>query len=740
MRVRHRTDGRGGEKQALKSRKHASHRQADSGQAAPLARRGIRWHRWLVCFVAIYAIASSILASIRYANFRYDTWDLSVFRQALWSTTRGRILFEAGDHELFGVQSFFQIHPSFMMFPLAGLYALAPSPFTLLILQSLLTALAAIPLFYLTRDITNSDRKALLTAGLYLLWAPILSSNLYDFHLESFLPLELFTFFLLWTRARYAEGFLVAILAFLTLELTPLFILAFLVFLYFDQGITLLQRIWLTLRRSRASPSKPSPSTASPESGPSESLSLKWGIALGLAAVLAYLVLRLLEGPYLFLILGYTPAYHPTFGLSTGSLGLNLSYFTADLSMKLEYWVLLYALLAFIPLVRPRTLILVAPWLVFTFFTAFTDYYQFGYQYGYVVAAPLLIGFAYGLSHLQFAPPKELRSALLRRGPRPSPAVAVTGILVAVIAANVLLSPVNPAIQYPYTSVIGLPGGSNYLYQTYSPNLYGYDNLVRLTSLVPTGSTVLASDDLFNLVTNNVNAYTTLWYPSPPQHLPFNRTHLPDYVLLSGDQLPEMPSFVLPFLYNQSVYGVRGTLAESPVGPVLLFQRDYHGPSANYAPLPVKPGIYNSSTLSVGYAQVVNDSSARFNRSIVSTPPQNGTPLLYSIIWFGPYALLQAGNYSVSLSVRATPVLGANVSTTTPVLFLEVDGFATRLLFNESLTFGELNSSGWTNVTFSLSLPSLTLDTQVRGYLLCPLAQVWLNYLEIAPIMTRGAV
>ena len=452
-----------------------------------------------------------------------------------------------------------------------------------------------------------------------------------------------------------------AVLAFLTLELTPLFILAFLVFLYFDQGITLLRRIWGRLRQGKPAPSRAEPPGGPPPSTYPRRLSLRWGVALGLASILAYLVLRLLEGPYLFLILGYTPAYNPTFGFSTGSLGLNLSYLTADLSLKLEYWILLYALLAFIPLARPRTLLLIAPWLVFTFFTAFTDYYQFGYQYGYVVAAPLLIGFAYGLSHLQLASPREVRTALLRRSPRPSPAVAVTGILVAALAANVLLSPVNPAIQYPYTSVIGLPAGSNYLYQTYSPNLYGYNNLVRITSLVPSGSTVLASDDVFNLVTNNVNAYTTFWYPATPKHLPFNRTQLPDYILLSADQLPEMPSFVLPFLYNQSVYGVRGTLAESPVGPVLLFQKGYHGPSSNFAPLPVKPEVYNATTLSVGYAQVVNDSSARFNRSIVSTPPQNGTPLLYPIIWFGPYALLQGGNYSVTVSVRATALPGANV-------------------------------------------------------------------------------
>jgi uncharacterized membrane protein len=685
---------------------------------------------------AAYFVLASVLAAVRYVNFRYDTWDLSVFRQALWSTTHGRTLFEAGDHELFGVQSFFQIHPSFMMFPLSGLYALAPSAFTLLLLQSLLTALAAIPLFYLARDLTHSPRKALLTAGMYLLWVPILSSNLYDFHLESFLPLELFTFFLLWTRARYTSGFLVAVLAFLTLELTPLFILAFLAFLYLDQGIDLVHRVWLRLHPARTTPSRTPPTADRSPVTPSPNLSLKWGIALGVASVLAYLALRLLEGPYLFLILGYTPAYHPTFGLSTGSLGLNFSNFTAYLSLKIEYWILLYALLAFVPLARPRTLVLIAPWLVFTFFTAFTDYYQFGYQYGYIVAAPLLIGFAYGLSHLHLAPSREVRTALLRRNPRPSPAVAVTGILMAAIVANVLLSPVNPAIQYPYTSVIGLPGGNNYLYQTYSPNLYGYNNLVRITSLIPTGSTVLASDDLFDLVTNNVNAYTTLWYPAAPQHLPFNRTDLPEYILLSGDQLPEMPSFVLPFLYNQSVYGVRGTLAESPVGPVLLFERAYHGPSDNFAPLPLRPGTYNASTLSVGYAQVVNDTSARFNQSIVSTPPENSTPLLYPIVWFGPYALLQSGNYSVTVSVRATALPGTDVNASTPALFMEAQGFATPLLFNESYPYGLLNSTGWTNLTFNLSIPSLTMDLQVRGYVLYAKVRIWLDYITIDPSST----
>jgi len=175
----------------------------------------------LLALVSAYVAISFVMTSIRFTGFFTENWDFGIFQQALWSTTHGHILFEAGDYELLGVSSFFQVHPSFLIFVLAGIYWIAPSAYTLLAIQSLVVGLAAIPLFLLTRSITGSGRKALWVAAAFLVWLPLLSSQMYDFHLEAFLPLELFGMFLFWCQRRFWSAAGVATIAMLTLEVGP---------------------------------------------------------------------------------------------------------------------------------------------------------------------------------------------------------------------------------------------------------------------------------------------------------------------------------------------------------------------------------------------------------------------------------------------------------------------------------------------------------------------------------------
>ena len=78
--------------------------------------------RVLLGLVAAYVIVSFVMASLRFTGFFDENWDFGIFQQALWSTTHGHVLFEAGDYELLGVSSFFQVHPSFLLLGLAGVY------------------------------------------------------------------------------------------------------------------------------------------------------------------------------------------------------------------------------------------------------------------------------------------------------------------------------------------------------------------------------------------------------------------------------------------------------------------------------------------------------------------------------------------------------------------------------------------------------------------------------------------
>ena len=686
---------------------------------------------WLGVFIVLYAGIASFLAILRLVGFYDENWDMGIFEQALWTTGHhGPLLWEAGDRELIGVSTFFQVHPSLMMFPLTGLYYLAPSPVTLLVLQALVTALAAAPLYLIAKHYTGSQGKSLLTAGIYLVWVPVLSANLYDFHLEAFLPLELFTFFYLWLKGRYLAGGAWAFLSFVTLEIAPVFVFFFLVFFYFDYFLALAHKVWAKLFPGRVDPSARRAAVTMPRN-------FRWGLLLAVASVLTYVVLRLLSGPLLWVVLGYQPAFAPAWGFSAGSVGLGVGNLPIYLSAKVTYWFMLYALLAFVPLLRPRAFLLALPWLVSTFFSFDLNYVQLGYQYGYLAAIPLMLGFAYGIDRVEITSLGEIWG-WIRSGPsRARKPSSMTLILAAVVVVNILLSPVDPVMQASGIPEGVTPAGYWLNYQPVS----GYSDVQSVVRMIePANSTVLASDDLFPFVANNPNAYTTLWYPQNPPYLPFNTSNLPQYILLSRAGIYNTPTFLQAELYNQSDYGVRATVGVTPVGPVTLFERGYHGAAESLSPLKMRSQTFYGSKVYVGDGRVVPNPDATYNYSVESVSPLSSNlsclncPYVIENLWFGPFLTLYPGTYTVTISIRADAFRNATVNASTPALWVDSSGFDTPLWYNNlNVTYGDLHKTGWATVSFDFTLSELVYSVEVRGYVLSQNMVLNLNYINIAP-------
>jgi uncharacterized membrane protein len=556
------------------------------------------YSRLLLLFVAAYVLVSFVLASLRFTGFFAENWDFGIFQQALWSTSHGHILFEAGDYELLGVASFFQVHPSFMMFSLAGVYALLPSPFTLLAIQSLVVGFAAVPLYWLTGSITGSRRKAIWVAVAYLIWLPLLSSQLYDFHLESFLPLELFSMFLLWYRGRYWSAATVATLSMLTLEVAPLFVFATALFFALPPLRSSIARFWRGLRlHYRGTHFPPLAQLRQSLLGYLSDPKVLFSWVMAEFSVGMYIVLRLFQGPWIDALIGSNVG--PTgsnWGFSTSSLGLSFGNLGSNFPMKVEYWLILYGLLLLIPLIAPRTLLLALPWLVYTFFSAIPNYVTIGYQYGTVAAFPVFVGLAYAMNRITIDPLGSLPTGLpgtessrprgegnprappVQRPRRKSQRLPFgTFAMVGIVLGGVLLSPITP---WNLSSAIpeNIPPG---YWGRYSVPA-GYAKVVEVAALVPSGASVLASTDLFPFVANNVNAYATLWYPADPPYLPFNVTDPPRFVLVSQVMWANLPSWIGPLLSNQNTYGLRGYVPVTPLGWVRLFENQYLGNATTF--------------------------------------------------------------------------------------------------------------------------------------------------------------
>lgn len=541
---------------------------------------------WLVLLVAAFFAISLSLSVLRLLEFQTGNWDLGIPMQALWSTNHGHPLYEAGDYAQFGAGSWFEVHPSFLAVAIAPLYGVLPSAITLFVLQSGVVAAAAIPLYAIAKDVTGSERRALLTAGVYLVWPPVLSANLFDFHLESFLPLELFTLFFLWRRGRYVLGTLVAILACVTIEVGPVFVAMIALFFLLPP----IRATWRDVRSSVKLRVEGSAAKAWWDYGRSRigpwlrTPRVQAALALGLLSVVAYVLLREVEANPAWVLLAPVavsgnPAVPP---VGVGQLGLLLSRFPLALPQKVGYWLLLYGLVAFLPLRALRTQVIVLPWMVETFFSH-SSFTQLGNQYGFLPAVPLMIGFAYGVKDLELAPLTDLAKLFRRSSTRPDAAtsstsdrgarrlgrpVAWTLFLVGVLVACVLISPADPLVQ-TQASVSG--------YSVSYHSEPGYAQVQQMVSLLPSGATVLASNDLFPFVANDLHAYALLWTPTVLPYLPFNSSHLPTYVLVSSSQSGDVPAWLSPLLNEAPTYGILGWVYPTEAGEVTLYETGYTG-------------------------------------------------------------------------------------------------------------------------------------------------------------------
>lgn len=699
-------------------------RKTSSGLMTPM--------RWLVIAIAAFIAVSFTLAWLRAIEFHATTWDLGVYQQALWTTAHGRPFYETADVETGGFGSLLQIHSVFLFYGLVPLYWAFPYPTTLFAVQSVVVGVAAIPLFLLARDLTGSSRLGLVAGIVYLTWTPVLSSALYDVHPEAFLPVEIFTLILLWERHRYGWGFVVAAIAFSTMEVAP-------VLTFFVGGFGLLDIFGRTRRAEAGVSTKGGWNLLIGKiRGWLSDPRVRASLTLMTLSVAAFALLLYLRVDVLTRVLGTYPLSVPANGYVIGGTpaGLQLSWANASVGLvpKLEYWLTVVALLGFLPLFAPRALVLSVPWFAFTLFSADQNYVTLGFQYGFIVASSLMVAFAYGLPNARrlvrwldarargrrttgpLMGAAASRSWKLGHGHRALLAAGLAGL----VAVNLALSPLNPMMDGRVAYGAG--------YQlSYHPNPND-GQVVKLASLIPPGSDVIASYNLFPLVANDANAYSFAPVQSPELGLPFGPAHPPKYVLISQDSRDAVSGWLPSLLYNSVVYGVRGVVWSSDPGVVLLFEAGYSGAPTQFGALPDPSGTYyGESMVYPTSAFVATAASSAFSSVVSSDPGALGT------VWFGPGANVAPGNFDVRLSLRATVLPGASPpAPNTTVVAVGAEAWGTTLTA-EMLTFGAVQSSGWTFVNFFVTVPEPTIEFGVVGVALDSSVQVTLNYVSLTP-------
>jgi uncharacterized membrane protein len=165
----------------------------------------------LALAVLLYAAYFSHLTLLRYHAFEARALDLGNLNQAIWNTAHGdwfRLTNQESD-----LTNRLGYHVEPILLPIALLYRLYPAPEFLLVLQAVVVALGAIPLFALARRRGLSDWLGLVFALAFLLNPTIQAANWLEFHPVTLAPTFLMAAFYFLVAGRTGWFVLFAILS-----------------------------------------------------------------------------------------------------------------------------------------------------------------------------------------------------------------------------------------------------------------------------------------------------------------------------------------------------------------------------------------------------------------------------------------------------------------------------------------------------------------------------------------------
>jgi uncharacterized membrane protein len=514
--------------------------------SSPGLRRALSEYRWLLLIISAYVLALSIAAITRYYTFRTSAFDLGIFNQAFSTALKGKLFYETPDQYIIPSGSFLGTHFSLLMFLLLPLYYLFPYAQTLLVTQTVVIALGSIPIFLITRTALKG-RLPVVMAGIYLINPATLSMNLYDFHLEAFLPFFLGMFIYGYISKNWKAYCAFLVMSLITVDFAAIMVcaicLAFLI-----EGVTLKFRDGFSI-------------SFKPEK--SNTILLLSTIVLSLGVFYLTVMLSALVS-----------------GTSTGVREILAGFIGQPFAgtaaiQKAEFWFLALVSVEFLPALAPRKLVMVLPWLGVTFLGSIATSYSFGYQYAGAFVAPyLVIGAIYGISKIH-------NKALIRM------------LLGGATVACIILSPFNPLTT-------GHLSGITYQQGLSLPN--SHDSILSdAIALIPANASVLTQNDLFPQVSGRSDAYLLLLgNQTLPEYLLADTTSAEYSQVIWGNASMK---YYVPTLMTEGGYGVL-----TNDDGVLLLERGYSGPAILLGPTDY---IYNYKTLSLYSGSLMDDPSSQ---------------------------------------------------------------------------------------------------------------------------------
>jgi uncharacterized membrane protein len=630
--------------------------------------------------IAIYTIYFSVYTLFMHYTFKTYGWDLGIIDQSLWTTLNSGKLFYSTLEVPYGnpIGSFLGVHFSPILFLILPVYAMFQSAETLLVLQSFILALAALPLYWLARDKLGNRMYALAFAASYLLAPALHGVNTFDFHLEIFTPVFTIFAFYYMDKDKPLKALPFVLLELATIEFAPLIV--FFLALYF-----LLKAIMkrLTAERGARLPIKQLLFPA-----------ILLGVAIGSFFFAQYAIS--VVNP---LKTGSPSGRWDNWGSTMSEAVSNMLHNPAEamtvMITPLEkplYVIFLFAPVLFLPMLEPLTLLLPLPWIVAALLTDYQPYYQPYYQYSAFIIGQIYIGAVLGFS------------VLFRQNYQGNASRKIMSVML-------LLS----LLLFLFTSPAGLPANTTRSYRPYGIAVGGdlghFELLHRVIDMIPRNASVATLLDIFPHVSNRLNAYILKW--------PLD--YDVEYVLVDV----KSPTFtwglfgsycdgVTYIIMHEGQYGI----LVSADGIVLL-KKGYSGPLQYYVP---QKDTLDYSELIPKLGKVTRDYTSVSGKVITSRPESS-----IGFIWYGPYKYFVPGNYSATFRVKT--------ANETCGLLLDVAYQEGVILVRKDLGNQLSFTDGWKDFTLDFRLPELG-RLEFRGICVSNNTQVAVDTVKVEQLGT----
>ena len=503
--------------------------------------------------ILIYGTVFSALTILRYDAFQARAWDLGIFTQSLWTTLNAnRFLYHTCELFINPSGSFFGVHFSPILFLILPFYWIATRPETLLVLQSFILPLAAVPIYKLAKEHAGGRVVGLTFAAAYLIYPSTQYVNFYDFHVQSFLPLFFsFTIYYL-TKENWPLYFLFVLLSLSCEEHAAWATFAIGIYAAWKYRSQIVSAI-----RGRKPPMK---------------ILLIPIFTMALSVVWYWFTLwqrdtffptnpaalsEFLGAPNFSILGAKNPIEIPILVILRPLNAIqSLAY---DGTTKLLYLLLLFGPLAFFSFRAPSALIPAMPWLGFGLLSQTQAHHVVGHQYETYVVSFIFASATLGLAKYQRKAPTAKRVISFLKGTSHIRYIAAASIIFFLI-----VGPMSPIVSHLYPGFISLSTGS-------------HERILGETiNLVPSNASILTQDNLFPYVSHRVDAYVVpgIFLQSSIRNLVIDFVNQTidkvDYVLLDKKTDPTVTELVLSILESKPDFNL---MALGDGNTIFLYRR-----------------------------------------------------------------------------------------------------------------------------------------------------------------------